>query len=325
MTSPSSTKNKDLLDRLIILEKFIELKSNECAYYRTKVHLMQMSSIGENTKRSSSEDISQNSIIIPRYRPKSSHEKTIFKKGMSNPSIPFDRSKRRYRKEIDHQISAQNQNYYENNHQNRLEQMFISYLNKHHPQSQDKNIQCNENDFHLIESSDTILKIRLPQRFVKSLLAQKKKSSTPKLKVHLSSALINKLFQTIHSNQNPFIIQSQFGKITACINHENSSKAIHAKAEMKTHHEDRLPIIRHIARTRNDGSDRRKIHHTRRKKRHFYKSSSSSHEESKRSSLTNITQTIGTFSSSSSSSNPMNNSIKFENLKNKRNKINIKR
>jgi hypothetical protein len=176
----------------------------------------------------------------------------------------------------------------------------------------------------LIESSDTILKIRLPQRFVKSLLAQKKKSSTPKLKVHLSSALINKLFQTIHSNQNPpFIIQSQFGKITACINHENSSKAIHAKAEMKTHCEDRLPIIRHIARTRNDGSDRRKIHHTRRKKRHFYKSSSSSHEESKRSSLTNITQTIGTFSSSSS--NPMNNSIKFENVKNKRNKINIKR
>ena len=268
MTSPSSNKNKDLLDRLVILEKFIELKSNECAYYRTKVHLMQMS-----TKRSSSEDISQNSIDIQRL-----------KKGRSNSSI------RQYR------TSAKNQNYYENN------------------QRLDKNIQCNENDFHLIESPPTILKLRLPHRFVKSLLAQKKKTSTPKLKVHLSSALLNKLFQSIHSNQNPFTIQSQFGKIAACINHENSSKAIHVKAEVKT---DRLPIIRHIAHTRSDDSNRRKTHHTRRKKKYFYKSSSSSRDDaSKRSSLTNITQT---------SFEPMNNSIQFENVKNKRHKINIKR
>jgi hypothetical protein len=307
----TSNKTKNLLNRLIILEKFIELKSNECAYYRTKVHLMQMSSAssqipmnisGKNTKRSSSEDIRVN---MPRHR-RNSLPKSVLKKGISHSSI---------RKEIDHQY---NQNYYEEN---------PSHSNRKLSLPKDKNIQCNENDFHLIESPHTILKIRLPHRFVKSLLAQKKKSSTPKLKVHLSSALLNKLFQSIHSNQNQFTIQSQFGKIAACINHENSidyqqSKAIHARAEVKTH----LPIIRHIARTRSDGSNRRKIllekTNSRRKKRHLYKSSSSSHEESKRSSLTNITQTIGTFSSSS---DPTNHSISVENIKNKRNKINIKR
>ena len=70
--SPSSNKTKELLNRLMILEKFIELKTNECAYYRSKVHLMQMSAFNnlqiiktsspkqnyKNTKRSSSEDLS---------------------------------------------------------------------------------------------------------------------------------------------------------------------------------------------------------------------------------------------------------------------------
>lgn len=61
----------------MILEKFIELKSNECAYYRTKVHLMQMNSqIMKKTseyKRSSSENSSitsqsQSNSIDHRHR-----------------------------------------------------------------------------------------------------------------------------------------------------------------------------------------------------------------------------------------------------------------
>lgn len=55
-------KNKDLLNRLTFLEKFLELKSNECAYYRTKVHLMQMNTT--SIRRSSSEDITQSSVSI---------------------------------------------------------------------------------------------------------------------------------------------------------------------------------------------------------------------------------------------------------------------
>jgi hypothetical protein len=168
--------------------------------------------------------------------------------------------------------------------------------------------------------------IRLPRRFIKSLIAQQKKPTASKLKVHISSELLNKLFQSIHFNsksskENQFTIQSQFGAISACINHEDShdkqeSKAIHAKAEVKTHHGDRSSIIRHIARTTSDGSDRKKIHieKNRRKKRHLHKSSSTSHEEiySKRSSLTNVTQTIETLPSSDQTS--------IENNKIKRNK-----
>jgi hypothetical protein len=91
----TSNKNKELQNRLMILEKFIELKSNECAYYRTKVHLMQMSSFNsqimkKNVERSSSEDISQSSItnqsnsIDHKHRrssvPLSSQQKTMSKK-----------------------------------------------------------------------------------------------------------------------------------------------------------------------------------------------------------------------------------------------------
>jgi uncharacterized membrane protein len=173
--------------------------------------------------------------------------------------------------------------------------------------------------------------IRLPRRFVKSLIAQQKKPTTPKLKVHISSELLNKLFQSIHFNSkspkenNQFTIQSQFGRISACINHEESidlqeSKAIHAKAEVKTH---QLPIIRHIAQTKSDGSDRKNLHkhrHYRRKKRHLHKLSSTSHEEiySKKSSLTNVTQSIETLPLSDQTSN----SISIENNKIKRNKRN---
>jgi hypothetical protein len=204
----------------------------------------------------------------------------------------------------------------------------------------DKNIQCNDDDFHRIESPlkspHTVLMIQLPRRFVKSLIGQPKK---PKLKVHISSELLNKLFQSIHFKKNhsqldKFTIQSQFGAIAACINPEESndiqqSKAVHAKAEVKTHHEDRLSIIRHIARTRSDGSDRKKIiieknlhkhRHHRKKKRHVHKSSSTSPEEidSKRSSLTNVTQSVETLPSSDQTSH----SINVENNKMKKNKRN---
>jgi len=95
--SPSSNKNNDLINRLIILEKFIELKSNECAYYRTKVHLMQMNSFNssitnKNNKRSSSEDISQSSITSDKKHrtnsiPLSSQRKSSLKKVRKIKSI----------------------------------------------------------------------------------------------------------------------------------------------------------------------------------------------------------------------------------------------
>lgn len=59
-SSSSSNKDKDLKNHLNILEKFLELKSNECAYYRTKVHLIQMSSLTNKTIPQSSTD--ENSI-----------------------------------------------------------------------------------------------------------------------------------------------------------------------------------------------------------------------------------------------------------------------
>jgi hypothetical protein len=161
--SPISNQNKDLHNRLIILEKFIELKSNECAYYRSKVHLMQMNSVNsqivnnktssKNYQRSSSEDISQNSIashsqmnrIDHRHRRNSvpSPKKFPLKNSiphLSNSSLPFASSNhRRYRSE---KTYAQNQNYYEEApanspsvSKNQIEQILISYLNKHLPQS----------------------------------------------------------------------------------------------------------------------------------------------------------------------------------------------
>lgn len=116
-----------------------------------------------------------------------------------------------------------------------------------------------------------MLILRLPHRLIKSLIKQHKKSIKPKLKVHISSELLKKLIHS--SKQNQFAIKSQFGTISACVKHEDLSskqqfQGIHVKAEVKTHHENRLPTIRHIAR---------------------HKSNSS---------LTNVTQTIETLSSS---------------------------
>jgi hypothetical protein len=152
--------------------------------------------------------------------------------------------------------------------------------------------------------------IRLPRRFIKSLVKQQNKSITPKLKVQISSQLLNKLFQSIHYNSiKKFTIQSQFGKIAAYKEScdMQQSKVVHANVDVKTHRESRLPIIRHIARTRSDGSDRNKVsgeknlhritHKHRRKKRHLRKSSSTE-IDSRRSSLTNVTQSIKTVSSS---------------------------
>lgn len=132
--------------------------------------------------------------------------------------------------------------------------------------------------------------IQLPRHFIKSLVKK------PKLKVQISSELLNKLLQSIHTKKNhhQIDIQSQFDTIVDM----QESKAVHAKAEIKT---PRLPIVRHIARTKSDGSDRKKIlaekhshpisHKHQRKKKH---SSNTSHEEiySKKSSLTNVTQSV---------------------------------
>ncbi len=96
MTTNIPSQTKDLLNRLMILEKCLELKSNECAYYRTKIHLMQMSSLNSQIinqtlfKQSSSEDVSHSSIISQskgidnKHRtssvPVSSQRKSILKK-----------------------------------------------------------------------------------------------------------------------------------------------------------------------------------------------------------------------------------------------------
>lgn len=285
--------SKDLLDRMILLEKLIELKSNECAYYRTKVHLMQLNVSKDIQRGSSSEEEEEQQHFSPI-------------KSISDSSIPFRISKRRDRN------TAQNQN---------------SHC------AQDKNIQCNEKDFHSMEMPQTILKIRLPHRFIKSLLARPRKSSAPRLKVHLSSQLLNKLFHS-NSSTGQFTIRSQFGKFPACIDQKQQTKAIHAKAEMKIHSMDRLAIVRHIVRTRSDGSDRQKVlidksdhYHQnnsskyRETKRDLPQSSSTSHEQSKRSSMTNLSRTTETLSSTDQTSN----SIRIENTEEKKRKINIKR
>lgn len=132
--------------------------------------------------------------------------------------------------------------------------------------SHDKNIQCNDNEFYQSSSSsNTILILELSHKFIQSLIRYDKKRILPKLKVHISSKLIQKL--------------SQFGTISACINHENFNNKqefqnIHAKAQLKP------TIIRHIAT---------------RKKRHLHKSHSTSYEEID--SKTNVTQTIEILSS----------------------------
>ncbi|UJR36250.1 hypothetical protein I4U23_028982 [Adineta vaga] len=319
-----SNKTKDLLNRLIFLEKFIELKSNECAYYRSKVHLMQMSSLSSQTRKTSSnEDISHSSTVSNSldHKHRTSSVPNSSKKKFSNSSIPFDRSVLKYGKQKKN--SAQNQNYYVNDVMNEKilfnKQFLSSDVNQHQQKVliHNKNIQCNEHELYPREiSSQTTLIIRLPRRFIKSLVKQQNKSTIPKLKVHLSSELLHKLLQSTVSKKfsqpiDKFAIQSQFGTIAATINHEDinnqqqNSRVLHAKAEVKIdNNKNRLPVIRHIARTKTDVFDRQKMpskhRHQRRKKRHLHRLSSTSHDDifSEKSSETNVTQSIRTFSSS---------------------------
>jgi len=114
--------------------------------------------------------------------------------------------------------------------------------------AQDKNIQCNDNELSSNDNSHTILMIRLPRQFLRSLQSQQTKS---KFKVHFSSALLNQLFQSMdfNSTNQQLTIQSQFGPISATINPPPSdSKAIRVKAEL---HNKPFPSIRkrHVCRT----------------------------------------------------------------------------
>ena len=174
MTSVSAATPKtteELLNRLVILEKFIELKSNECAYYRSKVHLMQIHplptqmrasasaaqaeqrprrSISFEQSSSSTTQATRSNSIDERHRPLvSAKRKPILK--ATKVSIPFDSKAsrfpspgRRHRKEPKKQLRsnyAQNQNYFDEEHADRrsspapqlLEQMLISYAAKHLP------------------------------------------------------------------------------------------------------------------------------------------------------------------------------------------------
>ena len=195
----------------------------------------------------------------------------------------------------------------------------------------DKNIQCNAIDLNPGEMSSksrsTSLKIRLSHRLIKSLLEKQLKTKKSKLKVQISSQLLEKLFRSAYLNPirskrnshrlNQFTTQSQFSRIVACIDRKSStdiqqSEVVHAKAEMKTHREHYLPTIRHIARTKSNGSYRKKniaeknlqisSQHYQQKEKHFDESNSTSDEKisSKRNSLTNITQSIVETLSSSS-------------------------
>ncbi|CAF0784502.1 unnamed protein product [Adineta ricciae] len=238
-------------------------------------------------KRSSSEDITQSSASV-EYKHRTSSIPVCFRrssveKKLSNPSMPFDRSKHvKYRKEK--RNSAQNQNYCENNDKvHPVNRFFNSYINKHfqHVSVNHKNIQCNVEDLchqHEISSRTTLI-IQLPRRFIKSLINQQNKSIIPKLKVHLSSELLHKLFRSMNTNTCPsqgdkFAIQSQLGTIAASIHREvldehQESKVIQAKAEVKSCEKNRLTVVRHIARTKANDHERAKHRHQRRKKDTF--------------------------------------------------------
>ena len=156
--------------------------------------------------------------------------------------------------------------------------------------------------------------IRLPRRFVKSLVEQQRKPIIPQLKVQLSSELLHRLSQSIyqpirneqkHSSTDKFTIQSQFGSIIASFNPDerndrSETRAVRARMEVKS----RLPPVRHLAKSRTELLDRRKTseqkhlqsnttkHRSdRRKKRHIHRWKNS---PSRQDSSTNMTQTRDT-------------------------------
>lgn len=146
MTSASVSPPKtteELQNRITILEKFVELKSNECAYYRSKVHLMQIHplptqlrtdsvlppeqsrqrrSISFEQSSSSETRATRSNSIDERHRTHvSTKAKPILK--ATKISLPFDRTVRskssrftspvrRYRKPL-RSSYAQNQNYFD--------------------------------------------------------------------------------------------------------------------------------------------------------------------------------------------------------------------
>lgn len=161
--SSSSKTNKDLLHRLMILEKFIELKSNECAYYRSKVHLMQINPMSKpisivpdeqpgkpSIPSESQDDSTENSTSIDDQERKTPPipSKPILKatKEFHNSSkkikSPFlSSSLRRYRRNsIRDSNYALNQNYADDvptsqDPTHLLEQILHSYAKKHLQQS----------------------------------------------------------------------------------------------------------------------------------------------------------------------------------------------
>ena len=158
--SSSSKTSKDLLHRLMIMEKFIELKSNECAYYRSKVHLMQINPLSipmittspvkhEHKPRKSISYASQEEFTSNSTSRSTSvddrERKFIPPKTTKNIDLPFDRSKkmksplfaspvRRYRKDPmkkTRSISAQNQNYADDVPYQEENSPLSSYAKKH--------------------------------------------------------------------------------------------------------------------------------------------------------------------------------------------------
>jgi hypothetical protein len=132
----------------------------------------------------------------------------------------------------------------------------------------DKTIQCNEKDFPSSQTKTSVLMIRLPRRLIKSLVEQQRKPMTSKLKVQLSSELLQRLFQSVSSDStnerikpssiDKLTIASDYGPITATINHKDSidcsdAHAVQARIQLAC---SRPMTVRHQARSRRAHVDR---------------------------------------------------------------------
>ena len=113
----TANKTEDLENRVILLEKFLQLKSNECAYYRSKVHLMQINSEKQSSNEASSishaneEKVNSYSAIplLPSTRKTYAHNQNYSEEIKERKSLAKDKTF--------------------------IEQIITSYLNKHFPQS----------------------------------------------------------------------------------------------------------------------------------------------------------------------------------------------
>ena len=167
--SSESKKNKELTDRLMILEKFIELKSNECAYYRSKVHLMQINPMRISTKKSNC------SVSIEQQTESEGNDRSI----KSNRKIS-----RLKTVPLSLMTKAKNQNYSATSPI--VEPSSLVSV-------RDKTIQCNEKDFQHRRKSNPVLIVPLTRPLIESL--EKRKC---KVKVQFSSDLVEKLFHSIN-------------------------------------------------------------------------------------------------------------------------------